>query len=71
MSIDTKDTGLPNDVMADLEEACRYAASGIRDPEVMRQAAESMDRMREERRKKYGVIDDETFQALISDDDEP
>jgi hypothetical protein len=30
-------TGIDPQVMADLEEAARYAASGVRDPEVMRQ----------------------------------
>jgi hypothetical protein len=28
-----------------------------------------MDRMREDLRRKYGVIGDETFQALLSDDE--
>ena len=38
-------------VYPDLEEAARYAASGVRDPEVMREACERMDTMREELRK--------------------
>jgi hypothetical protein len=38
---------IPPDVMADLEEAARYAASGVWDVEVMRQACERMDRTRE------------------------
>jgi len=57
MSIDVKDTGIPPDVMADLEDACRYAATGARDPEVMRRAAETMDRLREDIFRKHGVLD--------------
>lgn len=57
MSIELKDTGIPPEVVADLEEAARYAASGVRDPEVMRKAAETMDRLREEIRRKHGVLD--------------
>lgn len=54
MSIELKNTSIPPEAMADLEEAARYAASGIRDPEVMRQAGERMDRMREELRRQHG-----------------
>jgi hypothetical protein len=43
--------------MAELEEAARRAASGIRDPEAMRRACERMDRIREENRKKFGEED--------------
>jgi hypothetical protein len=38
--------GIDPVAMADLEEAARYAAAGVRDREVMRRAAERMDRMR-------------------------
>jgi 2-keto-3-deoxy-L-rhamnonate aldolase RhmA len=41
------ETGISPEAMADLVEAARYAASGVRDREVMRRAAERMDRMRE------------------------
>ena len=47
MDAPEKDTGIPPDVLADLEEAARYAASGRRDPKVVRRAAERMDRMRD------------------------
>jgi hypothetical protein len=57
MSIETKETDIPPEVMAELKEAARYAASGARDPEVMRKAAESMDRLREEIRRKHGILD--------------
>jgi hypothetical protein len=56
MSIDIQSTGVPPQLMADLEDAARYAASGVRDPEVMRRACERMDRMREELRKKVGEM---------------
>ena len=48
---------LPPDVLAAMEEAARAALSNVRDPEVMRQACERMDRMREEIRQKHGVLD--------------
>ena len=35
----------------------RAALSHVRDPEVMRQACERMDRRREEIRQKHGVLD--------------
>lgn len=57
MSIDLRNTEIPPELMAELEEAARYAASGVRDPEVMREAAESMDRLREEIRRRHGVLD--------------
>jgi hypothetical protein len=57
MSIDLKYAGIPPQLMAELEEAARNAASGVRDPEVMRKAAESMDRMREKLRNEYGEMD--------------
>lgn len=55
---ETNDTGvLPPELMAELEAAARYAASGIRDPEVMRRACERMDKLSEEIRRKHGVLD--------------
>jgi hypothetical protein len=56
MSIEIQSTGVPPELMADLEDAARYAALGVRDPEVMRRACERMDRMREELRKKVGEM---------------
>ena len=43
-------------VMAELEEAARRAAAGMRDPEAMRKACERMDRLSEEIRKRHGVL---------------
>lgn len=56
MSIETNNSRIPAEVLADLEEACRYAASGVRDPDVMRRACERMDRMREELRTQHGEM---------------
>ena len=49
--------GVPTAVDAELHEAIRRAMSGARDPEEMRKACERMDRMREEVRKREGVLD--------------
>ncbi len=48
---------VPSEVDADLQEAIRRAMSGVRDPEEMRKACERMDRMREEVRRREGVLD--------------
>lgn len=54
MSIDTI---IPTDLMAELQAAADKAAKGIRDPEAMRQAAEEMDQMREDLRKRIGTVE--------------
>jgi hypothetical protein len=51
------DAGIPQEVMRDLIESCRRAASGIRDPGIMRQACEHMDRLREQNRQRFGIQD--------------
>jgi len=56
MATQTTEPGIPAEILADLEEAARYAASGVRDPEVIQQAAERMDRMREELRQRHGEM---------------
>jgi hypothetical protein len=48
---------IPADVMAELKEAARRAALGIRDPEIMREACQHMDQVREEIRQRSGVQD--------------
>lgn len=56
----TGDIGHPGfspEVRAELEGAIRRAISGERDPESMRKACERMDRMREEIRRRLGVLD--------------
>ena len=57
MSIDTSPTGIPADLMAELQAAADRAATGVRDPEAMRKASADMDRIREEIRRKHGVLD--------------
>jgi hypothetical protein len=56
MSTEIHTTGVPPQAMADLEDAARYAASDVRDPDVMRRACECMDRTREELRKQFGEM---------------
>jgi len=43
-------------IMAELTHAIDNAVKGVRDPEAMRQAAERMDRMREEMRQRTGEV---------------
>lgn len=45
------------EVMAELQEAAEKAAKGVRDPETMRRAIDSLNRRREEIRKKHGLLD--------------
>jgi hypothetical protein len=47
---------VPLEIMADLEEAARYAASGLRDPEIMRTACERMDKLRDEIHQHAGEV---------------
>ena len=47
----------PPEVRSEIEQAIRRAMSGVRDPEAMHRACERMDRIREEIRKKHGVLD--------------
>ena len=55
---------------ADAEAVLRHAFHGEPlDPEVAHRVRERAARVTEEIRRVHGVIDDETFQALISDDD--
>jgi hypothetical protein len=49
--------GSPSEVDVELQEAIRWAASGVRDPEEMRKACERMDRMREEVYSREGILD--------------
>ncbi len=57
MSHDEIDHGIPSSVLAELQEAADRAVKGIRDPEIMRQACESMNRLREEIRTRHGLLD--------------
>ena len=48
---------IPPQLLAELQQAADRAARGIRDPELMRQAYQSMDRLREEIRQAHGTLD--------------
>jgi hypothetical protein len=54
---ETKPTGLPPEIMAQMEEAVRIAMSPVRDREVMRRACEDMDRISEEIYRRHGLLD--------------
>jgi hypothetical protein len=56
MSADLKNARFPPELLSEIDEATRNATSGVRDPDVMRKAAESMDHLREEIRRKHGVL---------------
>jgi len=48
----------PTEVLADLQSAVEGLMKGIHDPEIQRQAAERMDRMREQLRLRHEVAVD-------------
>ena len=45
------------EAMAAMQRAVEHAAKGIRDPLEMRRASESMDRIREQIRRRHGTLD--------------
>jgi hypothetical protein len=57
MAAETLATGIPRELMAELQAAADRAAKGVRDPAAMRQASDEMDRIREEIRREHGVLD--------------
>jgi hypothetical protein len=48
---------IPSEIMVELQAAAERAAKGFRDPETMLRACERMDRLREQIRRKHGVLD--------------
>ena len=48
---------IPPELLAQMREAALKAMSPLRDPEAMKKACERMDRMREEIKKKHGILD--------------
>jgi len=42
---------------AEMEEAARRALTNVRDSEAMKEACQGMDKLREEIKKKHGVLD--------------
>jgi hypothetical protein len=72
MSPETNKTGTDSQEWADFEAVLRHAFEGAPlDSEVARRVEERADRITEEIRCLHGVIDDETFQELLRDDDDP
>jgi hypothetical protein len=52
--MDTHDDLAGSDVLADLQEAARYAATGAASPEALQRIQERARRVRDELRRKYG-----------------
>ena len=48
---------VPAEVIEQMAEAVRIAYSNVRDPEVMKKAAERMDRRAEKNARMYGIHD--------------
>ena len=70
MVIDTDTAHTDPHEQADAEAVLRHAFHGEPlDPEVARRVRERAARVTDQIRRVHGVVDDETFQALISDDD--
>jgi hypothetical protein len=53
----TDKSALASELLADLGKAANDVAKGARDPDELRAACDEMDRIREEIRKKHGVLD--------------
>lgn len=54
----TQETGIPAELMAELQRAADNAAKGIAcDPEERKKAREEMDRIRESIRARHGILD--------------
>jgi hypothetical protein len=71
MSTQLKHTGIDPVERADSDAVYRHAFEGEPlDPEVARRVHERAARVTEEIYRVHGLIDDETFQKLLSDDDE-
>ncbi|HZU39335.1 MAG TPA: hypothetical protein VFA18_25645 [Gemmataceae bacterium] len=71
MSTETKHTNTDPQQQADFEAVLRHAFEGEPlDSEVARRVEERANHITEEIRRLHGVVDDETFQELLSDDDD-
>ena len=55
MEVIRENTCISAELMAELQDAADKLARGERDPETAKQAAQRMDRMREENRRLFGV----------------
>jgi hypothetical protein len=71
MSAQTRLTGTDPQEQSDQEAVLRHAFHGEPlDPDVARRVHERAARVTEELYRTRGLIDDETFQKLLDDDDE-
>jgi hypothetical protein len=50
-------TPISAEIMAELIEAAKRAAKGVRDPQVMRSACDRMDKLREKIFQREGLLD--------------
>ena len=72
MSTETNDTAADPQEQGDFEAVLRHAFEGEPlDPKVARRVDLRAHRITERIRRVHGVIDDETFQELLRDDDDP
>ena len=72
MGTETTNTGTDYREQADDEAVLRHAFEGeALDPEIARRVEQRANRITEEIRRVHGIIDDETFQELLRDDDDP
>jgi len=70
MSTETAVDHLADAEHADTQAVLRYAFEGVPlDPEVARRVDERAARITEQVRRTHGLIDDETFQTLLADDE--
>lgn len=70
MSTEVKNTGMDSLEQADAEAVYRHAFEGKPlDPEVRRRVRERAARITKEIYRTHGLINDETFQKVLSDDD--
>ncbi len=68
---ETQPAGTDPQVLADLDAVMKRVIDGTPvDPETSRRIEERADRITEEIRRTRGVMDDDTFHALLHDDDD-
>jgi len=68
----TEPAGIDQQVLADLDAVMKRIIDGTPvDPETSRRIEERASRITEEIYRTHGLIDDETLQKLLDDDDEP
>jgi hypothetical protein len=71
MTTETDKTGTDLDGPADFEAVRPHAFDGVSlDPDVVRRVERRAHCITEEIQRLHGVIDDETFQELLRDDDD-